>query len=224
LKERPSPWPYRALALVIAVALWYVAAAEKREPQSQKSVEASVTYNVPPGLVLLNRTSQVRVLVAGSTREVRRLRPYEVEVLVEVPRTEPGTVAVSLTADDVSLPAATLQVVSIDPKLLSLQIDQEVEKRLPVEVELAGEPAAGAIVTRKEAIPNTVMVEGPASLLAPLRRVATSRVNLDGHAFTFEREAPILVPDPLIRVVRPPTVTVKLTLEQPPARRDGGGG
>jgi YbbR domain-containing protein len=224
LKDKASPWPYRVLALVIAVAIWYVAAAEKREPQSQKSLEASVTYNVPPGLVLMNPTSQVRVLVAGSTRELRRLRPYEVDVLVELPDAEPPTtVSVDLTADDVSLPAASLKAVSIDPKLLSLQLDRKVELRLPVEVDLVGEPAAGVVVVRKEALPNMVEVEGPAMVLSPLRRLLTNKVSLDGHAFTFDKEVPVIVPSPLIQVVRPPTVTVRITLEPPPAARIGGG-
>jgi YbbR domain-containing protein len=223
LRERPSLWPYRLLALIIAVALWYVAAAEKREPQSQKSVEASVTYNVPSALMLLNRATQVRVLVAGSARELRRLRPYEVDVLVDLNQAEPGTVSVHLTPEDVALPTAGLQVVSIDPKIVTLQVDRKVQRRLPVEVDWSGEPAAGAIVARKEAIPNTVLVEGPASLLSPLRRLVTSKVSLDGHAFTFERQVPVVAPDPLIQVLQPASVTVRITLEQPPTVTGGGG-
>ncbi len=221
MRREVSLWPYRIGALLIAIALWFAIAAEKRELESEKVVEASVTYNTPRRVVLLNRVGEVRVLVQGSRKEIRRLRPFDVDVLVDLSGGKPGLVTVNLTPDDVALPNDNLTVISVDPKTLTLRLDDEVEKRLPVEVTFAGEPAAGAILAGATATPASVLVAGPASRLGDLQRLKTSPVTLDGHAFTFEREVSLVVPEPLLRVLQPGTVSVQVRLEQPPSGRSG---
>jgi YbbR domain-containing protein len=219
VKGKPNNWPYRLLALLVALGLWWTTAAEKREAQSEKAIEASVTYLVPEGLVALERVNRVNVVVRGSQREIRRLRPFDVDVQVALREAKPGRVTLDLTEDDVVLPTDALRVVSISPKTLALRLDREVERSLPVFVELGGEPAAGAIVGSYRPVPSNARVIGPESLLRTLRRLATDRVALDGHAFTFEKEVAVLSPDPQIRILEPRTVTVRVEIAQPPAAR-----
>lgn len=227
MKERGSSWSlwlYRILALLIAIGLWYGTAADKREPQGEKTVEASVTYSTPPRLVILNPTAEVRVGVRGNNQEIRRLRPFDVDVLVDLAGAEAGrSFTVNLRAEDVSLPTDHLEVVSIDPKTLSLQMDVEEERRLPIRVSLVGEPAAGAIVKDREAIPNSALVAGPRTILEGITRLETRAVNLNGHAFTFEKEVPVVIPNPMVRIINPTFVTVHVTMEEPPAAGSGGG-
>lgn len=222
MREQGGAWLLRVISVLIALALWYVIAAEKRELESEKQIDASVTYNTPKGVVLLDRVSEVRVLVRGRNREIRRLRPFDVDVLVDLPATQKGTVAVGLTADNVDLPSDNLTVVSIEPKSLTLRIDSEVQKRVPVEIDLAGEPAAGAIVVSQSVQPKEVTVTGPSSLMGKVQRVTTARISLDGHAISFEREVSLVSADPLIRVVEPATVTLQVVLEQPVNPRGEG--
>jgi YbbR domain-containing protein len=217
MTARTSRWVYRFGALLIAVALWYVIAAEKRELESEKIVEASVTYNTPRRVVLLNRVGQVRILVQGSRKEIRRLRPFDLDVLVDLSEEKPGRVNVDLTPDDVALPNDNLTVLSIEPKQLTLELDDEMEKRVPVEIDLGGEPAAGAIITARTVTPSAALVAGPASRIANLQRLLTGKVLLDGHAFSFEQQVALLAPDPLIRILQPTSVLVQINLEQPPA-------
>ncbi len=218
MRERNGPWPYRILAGLIALGLWWTSAAEKREPQSERTLEASVTYNLPLGLVPLERVEKVRVVVRGSNREVRRLRPFDVDVQVPVLQAATGRVTVNLTEEDVVLPSDALTVVAIDPKTLTLQLDREVERTLPVFVELRGEPAAGAIVTSYRAVPSTARVAGPSTVVEALRRLATDQVDLDGHAFSFEKQVAVLSPDLLVRVLAPGTVTAQVEIAQPGSR------
>lgn len=223
MKRPVGPWFYRLAALLIATALWYVIVADKRELLSEKVVETSVTYNTPKRVVVLDRVAEVRVLVRGRNREIRRLRPFDVDVLVDVPAGRNGQVRVTLTPDNVVLPSENLSVVSIEPEVLPLTLDAEQEKQVPVVIELAGEPAAGAELVRKLVDPPQVTVAGPSTLLRSVRRVETAKVSLDGHAFTFEKEVELVTSDPLIRVVEPVTVTVQVVLEQPGAGASRGG-
>lgn len=213
---RLGVWGYRLLALLIAIALWYATAAEKREPQSEKVVETSITYGRPENTVILNAIGNVRVGVRGNLREIRTLRPFDVDVQVDLTDAKPGPVTVTLTPEQVLLPSASLEVQSLDPKTFTLQLDVYEERRLPVEVDFVGEPGAGSIVTGVSVTPEAVLVSGPSTLLSSVESLLTQTVDLDRHAITFEKDVTLVSPDPAIRVIRPQVVTVQVKMEEPP--------
>lgn len=214
--SRLGIWGYRLLALLIAIALWYATAAEKREPQSEKVVEAAITYGRPDNMVILNSINNVRVGVRGNLREIRTLRPFEVDVQVDISEAQAGPVTVTLTPEQILLPSPSLEVQSIEPKTFTLQLDVLEERRLPVEVDFVGEPGAGSIVTGVSVIPETVLVSGPSTLLSSVESLLTQTVDLDRHALTFEKDVTLVSPDPAIRVLRPQVVTVQVKMEEPP--------
>jgi len=92
-----------------------------------------------------------------------------------------------------------------------------VTQRLPVRPQLVGEPAAGAVPGEPEVLPNQVLVTGPESLISKYDWLNTRPISLDGHALTFEETIAVIPPDPLIQVVQPSKVTVRVPLGQPGA-------
>lgn len=219
MSPRVSEILYWLASLLIAVALWYVSAVEKREPESEKGVEASVSYNnKPEALVILNRVPEVTVRLKGRNQDIRRLRPREVDVevdLSELGPTDAGSFTFNLEPENVFLPYESLEVLSIEPNFISLRLDTKAQARVPIEIDLTGEPAAGAAVDDREVTPNTALVEGPASQVDRLTRIRTSPVSLDGHAVTFQEQVPLVVPDPLMRIIQPQVVTVRINMRLP---------
>src|SRR6185503_8636224 len=137
----------RLTAVGLAVLLWLWVTVERRgERPAEKIVDATVTYNPPPGMMILDRQ---------------------------------GPVEVRLTPDDVMMPEG-LEVVSIEPNVLQLHVDQEVRRLLPVEVPLIGEPAAGAqLAGRPRITPGEVLVTGPRKLVSALSTVRANPISLD---------------------------------------------
>jgi len=118
-----------------------------------------------------------------------------------------------------------VEVLSIDPNVLRVRLDREVQQMLPVLPRLVGEPAAGSVVQTPEVRPSRVLVSGPESRLREIGSLSTTAIDLDGHALDFEETAAVLAPDPLIKVVQPAVVTVRVPMQQPPAGpRAGEGG
>ena len=214
------------LAIAIAIALWYTTALEDREPESEKTVEASVSYNnKPEELLIVNRIPEVSVRLRGRQRDIRRLRQREVDVevdLSELTAADSGPFTYNLDADEVFLPYEGLEVVSVEPSFITLQLEAKVQRRLPIRVALAGEPAAGAIVVAREATPNTALVEGPRSHIESLRDIQTAPVALDGHALTFQEQVPLTDSDSLIRIIQPSIVTVRVLMSVPGTTVNGG--
>jgi len=214
MSEGLRTWGLRALALGIAIALWFSISLEDREALSERLVEAGVSYDRPLGFVILNQEQSVRVRVRGSSKQVRELNPYQVTVQVELTQPAPGIFNVNLGPENVLLPDG-LEVVSVEPNIIRVELEVEETRRLPVVPKLVGEPAAGSVVEEPLVFPNLVLVSGPKSLVERTESLETASVSLDGHALTFEVEVPVIPPDPLVRIVQPTRVTVRIPMRQP---------
>lgn len=214
-------WGLRALALGIAIALWFSISLEDREALSERLVEAGVSYDRPRGYIILDQEPSVRVRVRGSSKQVRELNPYLVNVQVGLTQPAAGIFNVTLGPDNVLLPDG-LEVVSIEPNAIRVELETEVTKRLPVVPKLVGEPAAGSVLEEPVVFPNQVLVAGPKSMVERTESLETASISLDGHALTFEVEVTVVPPDPLVQIVQPTRVTVRLPMRQPGQEQDNG--
>ncbi len=105
-----------------------------------------------------------------------------------------------------------------------MELDNEVTQRLPVRPQLVGEPAGGAVAGEPEVLPDQVLVTGPESLIAKYDGIKTWPLNLDGHSETFEQTIGVTSPDPLIQVVQPSKVNVKVPMEPAAEANPGSDG
>ena len=219
MSESKNTWGLRLLAVALAITAWFVFTVEKRERLSEKVVEATVRYDNFPGLLVVERLETVRVGVRGTVTRLRSLNPFAVDVFVELSNPDKGVFEVPLTSDNVFLPP-NLEVVSIDPNIIQLKLDREAAELLPVLARLEGEPAAGAIVQHAEVIPPNVLVRGPEDIVRSIGTLATTPVYLTGHALDFQEQAAVLPPDPLVTVVQPAIVNVRVRMEIPGTELD----
>jgi len=215
MTEHAGRWGLRALAVAGALTVWFFSSVEKRERISEKVVDASVTYNLPRGTVLLDPIQSVKVRLRGPDRQLRTLSPWAIDVVIDVSDSSGGGLdVVHLTAADVERPDG-IDAVSIEPNSIPVRLDVEAARTLPVVPRIVGEPAGGSVPGDVVTIPDGALVRGPQSLLANLDSLTTSPVSLDGHAFSFDQTVSVIPPDPLIRVVQPTTVLVRVPMVVP---------
>lgn len=214
MSEAGRLWGLRLLALGIALALWYSVSLEDRETLAERLVEAGVSYNRPVGFVILDPVPSVNVRLRGSSKEIRQLNPFQATVQVDLLQAEAGAVNITLGPDDVQVPG-DLEVVSIDPNVIRVELDREITQRVPVRVPLTGKPAEGVEVGEPEILPNQVFVTGPESLLLRIESLDSRPLALDGRTVTFEETVSVVPPDPLIQVVQPSKVNVRVPLTPP---------
>jgi YbbR domain-containing protein len=222
-------WGLRVLALGIAIGLWFNFSFEAREAPSERLIEAAVSYNRPRGYIVLDPVPSVNVRLRGSSKAVRRLSPFQVDVQVDLSRYQEGSFLINLGPENVLMPE-NLELVSIEPPVIRAEIEKEVTQRMPVVPKLIGEPAGGATLEEPEVLPNQVLVTGPVSRIAKTGTLSTQPISLDGHAIAFEVQVPVVSPDPLIQIVQPFKVLVRVLLTPPqvetpperPARRGHG--
>lgn len=214
MSDRAQTWALRLLALGAALGLWFNLSFQAREAPSERLIEAGVSYNCPRGFIVLDPLPSVNVRVRGSSNAIRRLSPFQVAVQVDLARSQAGTWNVNLGPENVLMPD-NLDLVSIEPPIVRVELEREATQRLPVEPKLTGEPAAGATVLEPDVLPNEVLVSGPVSRLARLKSLPTEPISLDGHGLPFDTTVSVVSPDPLIQIVQPFKVTVRVKLQPP---------
>lgn len=213
MSEGLRTWGLRLLALGIALGLWFNSSFEDREVQSERVVEASVNYSWPQGYVVLNPEQSIDVRVRGNSERVRGLSNDQVDIQVELGRKE-GELTINLGPENVLLPDG-LEVIAVDPNVIIVEVERTATKRIRVVPDLVGQPVPGARVEEPDVFPSQAMVTGPASLVASTEVLSTRPVSLTGRSATFEERVPVLAPDPLIRVVDPTRVTVRVPIQPP---------
>jgi YbbR domain-containing protein len=213
MRERKTIWALRALALALAVLTWTFISLD-RERQSERPLAATVQYNIPADLALLNPVETVNIRLSGPLSSFSDLDPFSVFVVIDLDNHAQGLVEIPLTPDNVRRPAH-FQVTSIEPNVLTLDLDRLVNEMRPVVARFAGEPAAGAVAGTPSVAPESVLVRGPASILRQVEFVDTRPVDLTGHAIDFSESVLLRSPDPLITVIEPSFVTVRIPLAIP---------
>lgn len=219
MNESLRTWGLRLLALGLAIGIWSNASLEDRLVSSERQVEASVSYNRPRGFIIMNQVQDVNVRLIGSNRAIRELNPSLVTVQVDLPQRQEGAVTVNLSKENVLVPQG-LEVVSIEPNTIRVDLEREVTQRVPVIPQLVGQPAEGATVEEPEVFPNQVLVSGPASMVRDLESLSTREVRLDGRTTTFEETVTVVTTNPLIQIVQPTTVSVRVPITPPQVAGD----
>jgi YbbR domain-containing protein len=213
-RETARTWGLRLLALGIAIGIWFNASLQDRLASSERLIEVSVSYNHPRGFVVINPVGTVNVRLSGSKKAIRKLNPATVDVTVELSQRQEGMATINLGPASVTAPEG-LEVVSIEPASIHVELAREITQRVPVVAKLTGEPAAGAVAGEPEIFPNQVQVTGPDSMVTRIDHLSTIPISLDGRAITFELLVPMVTPDPLIQIVQPTKVTVKVPMSMP---------
>lgn len=215
MSEEARTWALRLLALGIAIGIWFNASVEDRLASSEKVVEASVSYNRPRGFIIINPVRSVNVRLIGSRKAIRQLNPIMVDVQVELSRRQEGSTTLNLGPENVLAPEG-LEVVSIEPSTIRVELEREVARWVPVIPTLVGKPAPEVELGEPEVVPNQAWVTGPKSMVDRIDSLATYPVNLNGRTASFEETVPVLTPDPLIQIVQSSRVTVRVPLQSPP--------
>jgi YbbR domain-containing protein len=214
MREPLGTWGLRLLALALAILTWVYVTVGKQEPVSVKAIDTTIRYDSPDGFILLDPPEDVRVTVRGKASELRNLNPFQVDVSVEVTPAK-GTYEVQLNSQNVFLPG-DLEIVSIEPSVISLALDREVTRMLPVHPRLTGEPAAGAVALSATVTPARVPVRGPESRINQIASLTTTPISLDGHALDFEERAGVVSEDRTVQVLQA-VVTVRIPMQIPSA-------
>jgi YbbR domain-containing protein len=203
----------KLLALAIALVVWWVFSAQRRERISERSYRIALSVvNVPAHTMIASpMPSAVDVRVRGPFTALRQLDPDKLETVVDLSDAPKGEKLYRLQPEDVNVPPE-VEVVSISPAELRVLLDATAEKTLPVLANVTGKPATGWEVADIASEPRTATVYGPASALAKMTSVTTDPISIEQRTGNLSVAATVLADAPGVRVRQGQIVTVVVRL------------
>jgi YbbR domain-containing protein len=180
----------KLFCLLLAFAVWQAV----RENTSFEVVVKDIPVIVAAGegrAVLDQSTDTVSVRFRGSRDDIRFVGSEQVEVKIDLSgRTDRLRRTVKFSPRYVKAPSHA-HAVQFDPPEITVIMDREVERVLPVKVVLEGELPQGVQMEQAVCTPATVKVRGAERLLSELEQVRTVPVGLDGRYNSFKTHVAI---------------------------------
>ncbi len=183
-------WMMKLFCIVLAFAVWQ----SVRENISFEVVVADVPVTVTAGdgrAVSDQSADTVNITFRGSRDDIRFISSDQVEVKVDISN-HPDRLrqTVKFSPRYVKAPSHA-HAVQFDPPEVTVTVDREVERVLPVKAVLEGELPQGIQMEQTVCTPASVKVRGAERLLSELEQVRTVPVSLDGRYNSFKTHVAI---------------------------------
>jgi YbbR domain-containing protein len=191
LARLTNNWRIKLLALFLTASTWSVVVYAADPPDSRTIAAIQVDHGPPPaGLVLLREPDPVSIQIVGLRSGLLAFKIQSLRVSVDISAAHKGENRLPLKIDlsdrDVSIRNAPTQVV--------VGLDQVATVSKKVAVRLTGNPASCCVAGTPSAVPDSVSLTGPASLVQTAVVFAT--VDISGRQAPVQETQPVLMETP----------------------------
>lgn len=198
------------LASLVLALLLYAHVVTEQQRESILQIPLTLTGLSDSLAVSGHPPERVAVKIRGKWKDLIRLGLTSPYLPVDLAHAVPGPFRSTITADDVAgkaLPPELSKLVTVtevqEPRAVDLVIEPKREKRVRVAPRLTGTPAAGyEVAGRAAALPESVQVRGPRSIVAPLDSLSTLPIDITGERERIQRQVEV-DPGPLRLSVEP---------------------
>lgn len=203
----------KIVALAIALLVWFVLSAERRERISERSYRIALSVvNIPTGTIIASPVpGAVDIRVRGPFTALRQLDPDKLEAVIDLQGSSRGERVYRLAPEDINI-TPEVEVISILPGDVRIFLDSVSEKVFPIVANVTGGPASGYEVGDVTIEPRTARVAGPSGALAKMSSVTTDPISLADRTSSFSLPATVLADVPGVRVREGQVVTVSVRI------------
>jgi YbbR domain-containing protein len=195
--------PIKILSMVLAVTLFVLV---RNDKDATSGAYVKVIYTLPEDRVLVSDpVPEIKVSVRGPWTKLqhldRSLEPIRIDL------TSVHTPEVRIDEDKIKLPAG-VRVESIVPSEVHVEFEPRVQREVPVQPILEGQPAEGYRVAKVTADPARVRVDGAKSAVESIERVPTRPLRITDAKGPIKGDVALEAPPAHTRFVETQTVHV----------------
>jgi YbbR domain-containing protein len=164
-------------SFILAVALWFFVVLSGR---SGIFMDIPIMYiNVPHGYEVVDFPKTVSVNIEGQERLIKNLKQNEINAVVDLSNAKQGKSFYTITHENIKLPN-TLELTSIEPQTIAIMIEKQLRKSVPVQPAVVGVPQHGFVIYEIKVDPETVVIEGPKSVISNISNIKTEPIDITG--------------------------------------------
>ena len=182
----------KLVSVVLATVTWFFVKGITSDWRLIEGVPLEVRART--GLTVLQTSANtVNVVVRGTREDVRQVSRQDLSAVVDLSHDDRvGPITVKLTPKSIRH-SRRVQVSEIDPPEVTVNVDQMIERALPVQPQFTGELPANLSIERVVTEPSTIRERGPKTLLNGMTSISTLPIDVSGRRTSF-RERVELVP------------------------------
>lgn len=210
LSHRNMKWLFLCLLLGVgAFLLWPSSALQ------ETNIFIPVDYSqIPTGLTITGpQLKGIEVNVRGPKSAIGALSDLKIRYMLDLSGVNVGVESIPINKDRIPFPER-ISIISIKPPFLTIRVENEIEKELPVEISFSGKPAAGFLVAGGVAKPLSVILKGSENILGPMEKVLTKPVDLKGLSESFKKEIALDLPEDLEIIAPSGIILAEIFIEE----------
>jgi YbbR domain-containing protein len=183
----------RIISVLLAIGLWLFVNAGQHG--SVESYNVAVTYrNLPPHMIITNfRQQNIKISVSGPRTLLSLIDPSRLTLRLDLTGVGIGEASFKISPESFNVPRQT-NVISIEPSQIALDVDEIINRELPVHLTLAGVPPMGYRISSTQVNPRTVTVRGPSKALARTDDVDTDPIDMSDSTTNLARMVDLVAP------------------------------
>ena len=209
--------PLKFVALVLALTVFILVHSDER---AVAGATVKVNYLLPPDRVMVSEPlKEVSITVEGSRRRLKRFHEHKLDEIELDLRNMASGGEVFIESNMITGLPDGIDLISITPPSVKVELDHRQMKEIPVVVESIGTPGRGYAVKSVTTSPTRIKVSGGSAKVASLESLSTSQVRLDGRTASFRTEAR-LVPPSGVKVEGGDMVEVEVTVGEEQGSRE----
>ncbi|MGD0058555.1 MAG: CdaR family protein [Verrucomicrobiia bacterium] len=189
----------KLISLLLATCTWFFVKGITSDWRLIEGVPLEVKARTGSTVLQASATT-ANVTVRGTREDVRQVSRQDLSVVVDLSQDDRvGPIAVKLTPKSIRH-SRRVQVSEIDPPEVTVNVDQMIERELPVQPQFSGELSPNLSVERVVIQPDTIRERGPKTLLNSMTHVSTLPIDVTGRRTSFRERvelAPLAFPEGL---------------------------
>ena len=203
----------RLVAAVAAVAVWY--AIRAATSNSTLVTDIPLAIQPPPDWSVVDCSAKtIDVAFLGTRDDLRYLNRDLIKATVDA-RNQQNNQSVAVTLGPANINTfGNARIDFIRPATITLRLDREITKQVPVKVETQNLLPDGYEIEKTVVTPATVVLSGPAQILDGVEAISTTPVDLDGRIRSINKRRLPLVPGENFAGVKldPAAITLDLAI------------
>jgi YbbR domain-containing protein len=158
-----------------------------------------VAEKVPKGLIVADMPLKgIEVHVRCLKTIARVLSRVKTHYVLDLSKVNVGVNTIPIRKALVPFPKG-VSILKINPDIITVRVEKEITKNLPVRISLTGKPAKGFAVVDTRAEPASVLLRGSVDALGPMDNVSTKQLNITGLSGSFKKKVALDLKESLKR-------------------------
>ncbi len=189
-------------------------------PCSCSSLQETVIFipvdssQIPVGLTITGPLVKgIEVHVRGPKSTIKILSDLKIRYVLDLSGAHVGINSIPIKKDRIILPEG-ISIVKINPTFLTVTIENEIKKELPVKILFSGKPATGFTVAGAVAKPLSVILQGPENILGPMDKVLTKPIGIKGLSESFKKEVALDLVEDLEIIYPSEIIFAEISIEE----------